>query len=408
MLSLHDGCDDPLWWLLITSGYRTYRFLPLFFQRSWPRVEAQLPGGLRALRDALAVHVYRETFDATDGLVRLARPQPLRAPLAGIPPGRSTHDRDLAFFLAQNPGHVRGDELVCLAQCCRSHSRPPAGACWANPRWHKMNPWCGVALRLWGWSCRPELARFRRALNDPAAAQRGVLERILRQAEGSAFATHHRLHPGLSPEDFAQRVSIIEPHELEPWVARIKAGEPRVSPPPGCSISFPQAVPRAAPNSSLTPTHCSSSSDRRCPRGSAPCKRSILRCGMVPLTGPLPPLSTSPCVTARFLSPSRRTAITCRPSHDTWRGPRWPLTLALRACVVRRGAGRLSTHCANAGTFGFCRSGIRGICRHCLLTIFLAGRGSPSSRAGRTVRLPWQRMNWPIVFGAWRFNRKAC
>jgi hypothetical protein len=116
VLSLHDGCGDPLWWLLITSGYRTYRFLPLFFQRSWPRVGAPLPGGLRALRDALAVHLYHETFDATNGLVRLARPQPLRAPLAGMPPGRIANDRDLGFFLAQNPGHVRGDELVCLAQ----------------------------------------------------------------------------------------------------------------------------------------------------------------------------------------------------------------------------------------------------------------------------------------------------
>jgi GH3 auxin-responsive promoter len=91
-----------------------------------------------------------------------------------------------------------------------------------------MNLWCGVALRIWGWSCRPELARFRRALNDPAGAQRGVLERILRQAEGSAFATHHRLHRGLSPEEFAQRVAVLEPHQLEPWVARITAGEPRV------------------------------------------------------------------------------------------------------------------------------------------------------------------------------------
>jgi len=98
----------PEYWLLITSGFRTYRFLPVFWKEFWPRHGApERP----ALLEALA----RERFGSryADGRVRLEQPQRLRDGLADVPPGRLA-DPHVDFFVRANPCHAEGEELVCL------------------------------------------------------------------------------------------------------------------------------------------------------------------------------------------------------------------------------------------------------------------------------------------------------
>jgi hypothetical protein len=101
-------------WLLLSSGFRTYRFLPVFWREFWPRHDAPLPDTMRDLRDRLAHERFGALYDAASGIVRFAQPQQLREHLASVPDGRA-QDPHIAFFLQANPGHGAGDELVCLA-----------------------------------------------------------------------------------------------------------------------------------------------------------------------------------------------------------------------------------------------------------------------------------------------------
>ena len=107
--------DRPCYWLLLTSGFRTYRFLPVFWREFYPRHDAPTPAPMRRLLRELAGAQYGSNFDATDGVVRFPQPQRLRGSLGVVPPGRAA-DEHVAFFLARNPGHARGDELVCLTE----------------------------------------------------------------------------------------------------------------------------------------------------------------------------------------------------------------------------------------------------------------------------------------------------
>lgn len=104
-----------LWWLLITSGFRTYRFLPVFCRRFYPRHASSTTDELRARRDRLARRRFGDRYDPTTGIVRLARPQRLRPGLRELPAGR-LDDPHVALFARLNPGHAEGDELVCLAE----------------------------------------------------------------------------------------------------------------------------------------------------------------------------------------------------------------------------------------------------------------------------------------------------
>ena len=101
----------PLYWFLICSGWRTYRFLPLLFRDYVPSRGGA--GPLLPLRDAVARARFGERFDAATGIVTLAAPTPLRDPEVGP---RELADPDVAFFVAANPGHGRGDELACLTR----------------------------------------------------------------------------------------------------------------------------------------------------------------------------------------------------------------------------------------------------------------------------------------------------
>ena len=103
-----------VYWLLLTSGFRTYRFLPVFFRNFYPRHDAESPED-RMLLDELARERFGSQYNTALGIVRLSRPQVLAPDLITLPEGRLP-DPHIAFFLARNPGFVRGDELACLAR----------------------------------------------------------------------------------------------------------------------------------------------------------------------------------------------------------------------------------------------------------------------------------------------------
>ncbi len=110
---LRSGSSEKIYWLLISSGFRTYRFLPLFWREFWPRHDAETPPEALLRLQALASERFGPAFDPERGIVRFSAPQVLRNGHLEIPPGR-LRDPHIAFFVRKNPGYVLGDELVCL------------------------------------------------------------------------------------------------------------------------------------------------------------------------------------------------------------------------------------------------------------------------------------------------------
>ncbi len=111
--------DRRCFWLLLTSGFRTYRFLPVFWREFYPRFNAVTPSAFRRLTDSLASSQYGGQYGA-DGIVRFSSPQRLRAALAEPPVGRANNSH-VAFFLKRNPGHASGDELACITEIAESN-----------------------------------------------------------------------------------------------------------------------------------------------------------------------------------------------------------------------------------------------------------------------------------------------
>ena len=115
-----------LYWFLITKGYKTYRFLPVFFYEFYPRFDAPMPAWALELIDSLGQHKFSASYDCRSGIVRAGRfGYRLRPGVAEITPGR-WHDPHVRFFCERNPGHGRGDELCCIAPLTCENFRPSA------------------------------------------------------------------------------------------------------------------------------------------------------------------------------------------------------------------------------------------------------------------------------------------
>ena len=136
-----DSESREVYWLLLTSGFRTYRFLPVFFREFYPRFDAVMPPRDAELRDGLARERFGRQYDAASGVVRFVQPQILAPDLVTLPRQRMTRkntehepvpDPHIAFFLECNPGFVRGDELVCLTRI-DEQNLTPAGRRMSRP-----------------------------------------------------------------------------------------------------------------------------------------------------------------------------------------------------------------------------------------------------------------------------------
>lgn len=107
---------QPLYWLLISSGYKTYRFLTVFYKEFYPRHDKQTPLEMQAIMEHLATQRFGAEYHCEDGVVRFRDgATPLRDGIAEVTEER-LQDPHVAFYIAKNPGHVNGDELVCITQ----------------------------------------------------------------------------------------------------------------------------------------------------------------------------------------------------------------------------------------------------------------------------------------------------
>lgn len=121
-----DAPEVPLYWFFVVMSQRTYRYLRALFKVFFPAHDRDTPPRVKALMDLFAGERYGDAYDAERGMISFATSQGHMNPaLAGIPE-KVRHRPDVLYFLARNPGYLKGDELVCLAEFATDNMRPLA------------------------------------------------------------------------------------------------------------------------------------------------------------------------------------------------------------------------------------------------------------------------------------------
>jgi hypothetical protein len=85
-----------------------------------------------------------------------------------------------------------------------------------------------IANSLWSAANLPSYCRFRHALQRPEIAQHKLLQAYVRHNAWTAFGRAHDFHSIRGYEDFIKRVPLMNYEDFEPWIERIRGGEPNV------------------------------------------------------------------------------------------------------------------------------------------------------------------------------------
>lgn len=116
----------PLYWLLISKGQRTYRYLPAFSRTYWPAPDCLTPAPVQALMAFLATERFGASYDAAAGVLRFDGLEGRLRPRYAAVPDKDLRLPQVRYFLERNPGYARGDELVCLCELSAENLRPIA------------------------------------------------------------------------------------------------------------------------------------------------------------------------------------------------------------------------------------------------------------------------------------------
>ena len=108
---------EPLYWLLISKGYKTYLMMANNFSEHYPRFERPTPARARRMLDAFYSTLYPEHYDSKTGLIESQIDAcRLKPGVAGIPTALLKSNPKVAFFEQRNPRWARGAELACIAR----------------------------------------------------------------------------------------------------------------------------------------------------------------------------------------------------------------------------------------------------------------------------------------------------
>ncbi len=124
---------ERVYWFLLVSGYRTYRFLPVYSDYYFPRYDRPTPADVQSIMHAVARDRFGDRYDPETGIVHLEAPPVLREEYRGIPENRLA-DPHIAFFAERNPEHEQGDELVCFSVLSEDRLTRLGRRMWARGR----------------------------------------------------------------------------------------------------------------------------------------------------------------------------------------------------------------------------------------------------------------------------------
>jgi hypothetical protein len=107
---------QPLYWFLISKGYKTYLLMANNFSTHFPRYESETPSDAQSLMDAYGKAFFGDAYCGKTGLIVFEESLgQLRDGVAEITDNERKFPR-IAFFESCNPGWREGAELACLAE----------------------------------------------------------------------------------------------------------------------------------------------------------------------------------------------------------------------------------------------------------------------------------------------------
>lgn len=108
----------PVWWFLISKGYKTYLLLANNFMNYYPRFDKKTPHEYSALIQGLSEKLYPGKYNKKTGVIdfHVEDHERLRATIAPITEDLINKYPKIKFFQKKNPDWNKGCELACIGE----------------------------------------------------------------------------------------------------------------------------------------------------------------------------------------------------------------------------------------------------------------------------------------------------
>ena len=109
----------PLYWNLISKGYKTYLLLANNFVDYYPNPYSETPEKFKRLIDACGNYLYNGHYKSDKGLIQfhdIAGKDKLKEGICEINQELLAKNKKIRFFQEVNPNWRNGDELVCIGE----------------------------------------------------------------------------------------------------------------------------------------------------------------------------------------------------------------------------------------------------------------------------------------------------
>jgi hypothetical protein len=111
----------PVYWFLISKGYKTYLLMANNFPEHYPRYEKETPRNKKRIIDSFAKEMYKDYYDSNTGVIFFQKKgqckDQLKCEVTPISLEMMQKNSRIRFFAEKNPGWKNGgDELACIAK----------------------------------------------------------------------------------------------------------------------------------------------------------------------------------------------------------------------------------------------------------------------------------------------------
>ncbi|OUR93682.1 hypothetical protein A9Q84_19660 [Halobacteriovorax marinus] len=118
MLAKLQNPFKPVWWFLISKGYKTYLLLANNFHEYYPRVNVNTPSDKLNIIESLSEKIYPNCFSRETGIISFDddNHERLKQFVAPITDQITAKNKKIKFFQDSNPNWEKGDELACIGK----------------------------------------------------------------------------------------------------------------------------------------------------------------------------------------------------------------------------------------------------------------------------------------------------
>jgi hypothetical protein len=108
----------PVWWFLISKGYKTYLLLANNFLNYYPRYDKETPDEHHALIEGLSEKLYPGKYNRETGVIEFGENEHehLKDSIAEITDEIKNKYPKIKFFGERNPDWKKGNELACIGE----------------------------------------------------------------------------------------------------------------------------------------------------------------------------------------------------------------------------------------------------------------------------------------------------